>query len=557
MKYYLLLSLLFAGVCFTTKAQTIVRGPYLQCPTPTAIKIKWRTDVACIGEIKYATVGNSLTQSVSETTATTDHTLFLQGLQPYTQYQYAVYQNSSLIEGDDANHRFRTFPVADSVLPIKAWVIGDFGKGNSRQQLVRDAFTQYDANRETDLWLWLGDNVYDSGTDAEFQTKVFDSVYGYQKMMKYLPFLPIPGNHDYNVISPVTASQPPLQHAGPYYDLADVPTQAEAGGIASGNELYYSYDYGNVHFLAINSEIGSLYSNNDDWIGIRLFGTFTSSPFTDWLHADLQANTKPWVIAYFHQPPHTDGSHDSGAFWEVYMKAMRENITPILEQYGVDLVMSGHSHVYERSYLMKGFYGDLATFDASTMLLQAQSGVDSVGEAYIKYTQGANPNQGTVYVVNGNSGSAETAPTLQHPAMKAGYGCDTCIGSFLLEINGNRLDGKHLDAYGNFRDHFTIYKFNTSNGIGTAYQDITNLTVMPNPFSHQFQILFSLEKTQNLQITLTSLDGKVIPLASDVYTSGEKRLTFETDALSLKTGIYLLSIKNETEVVSQKMVKVE
>ena len=52
----------------------------------------------------------------------------------------------------------------------------------------------------------------------------------------------------------------------------------------------------------------------------------------DWLHADLQANTQPWVIVYFHQPPYTDGSHDSGQFYEVFMKTMRENFAEIFEQ---------------------------------------------------------------------------------------------------------------------------------------------------------------------------------------------------------------------------------
>lgn len=493
MKPFCLIFLFLVGGMNHLASQSIVRGPYLQNPTPSSIKIKWRTDIATIGEVKYAVVGNTLTQSVVETIATTEHTLSLQNLQAYTQYQYAIYQNNTLIEGDDANHRFRTFPVPDSILPIRVWAIGDFGKANIGQQQVRDAFVQYDANRKTDFWIWLGDNVYDSGTDTEYQNKVFDSIYGYQKIMKYLPFLPTPGNHDYTVISPVTGSQPPLQHTGPYYDIIDVPTQGEAGGVASGHELFYSYDYGNAHFVCLNSELGSLYSANDDWIGTRLFGTFTTSPMTDWLHADLQANTKPWVIAYFHQPPYTDGSHDSGAFWEVYMKAMRENIVPILEQYGVDVVMCGHSHVYERSYLMKGFYGDLGTFNPASMILQAQSGVDSLGEAYIKYTQGANPNQGTVYVVNGNSGSEETAPTLQHPGMEVGWGCDTCVGSFLLEINGNRLDGKELDGNGNFRDHFTIHKFNTSSLLAKDVSDISEIKVQPNPFSHKFELLFKLD----------------------------------------------------------------
>ena len=109
---------------------------------------------------------------------------------------------------------------------------------------------------------WVGDNDYDDGTDAEYQAKVFDSVYGYDSIFNFLPFMPSPGNLDYNSISPVTNPQPPLEHSGPYFDMVDVPRNGESGGVASGNELYYSYDYGNAHFLSLNSEIGSLFSSD-------------------------------------------------------------------------------------------------------------------------------------------------------------------------------------------------------------------------------------------------------------------------------------------------------
>lgn len=149
-----------------------------------------------------------------------------------------------------------------------------------------------------------------------------------------------------------------MQHAGPYYDFVDTYKNAEAGGVASGNHLYYSFDYANVHFISLNSELGSVFSGTDDWTGVNPFVNFTTYSMLQWLQQDLQANTKPWTVVYFHQPPYTDGSHDSGAFWEVYVKAMRENFAPIWEQYGVDIVLTGHSHVYERSYLVKGCYCD-------------------------------------------------------------------------------------------------------------------------------------------------------------------------------------------------------
>ena len=74
-----------------------------------------------------------------------------------------------------------------------------------------------------------------------------------------------------------------------------------------------------------------------------------------WLEADLAANTNEWLIAFWHHPPYSKGSHDSD--WEMELIQMRENALPLLESYGVDLVLSGHSHCYERSYFLDGHYG--------------------------------------------------------------------------------------------------------------------------------------------------------------------------------------------------------
>jgi len=73
----------------------------------------------------------------------------------------------------------------------------------------------------------------------------------------------------------------------------------------------------------------------------------TNSPMANWLRADLDANTNQWLIAFWHHPPYSKGSHDSDD--EIELIEMRQNIVPILEAHGVDLVVCGHSHNYERS----------------------------------------------------------------------------------------------------------------------------------------------------------------------------------------------------------------
>jgi acid phosphatase type 7 len=548
----LILVIVLSYTGFTQAVVTV--GPYLQSPTPNSIKILWRSDVAATSKVMYGTNPANLTQTVTDAASVTRHSVLVTGLAPYTKYFYAIYNDNTFAEGGDSAHSFRTFPVAGTNTPVRAWVIGDFGKGNSKQQIVRDSYQGFDSI-ETNLWLWLGDNVYNDGTEQEYLTKVFDSVYGYQKIMKSLPFEPTPGNHDYNSVSPVQSPVAPLSQTGPYLDLVDVYKNAEAGGVATGHELFYSFDYANVHFVSLNSELGSIFSGSDDWIGANPFINFTSSPLTQWLHQDLSANTKPWVVVYFHQPPYTDGSHDSGSFWEIYMKAVRENLAEIWEQYGVDLVLSGHSHVYERSYLVKGSYGDAADITPFN-ILQNTSGVDAQGQAYVKHTQGSSANQGTVYVVNGNSGSTDDAPNFNHPYMVAEYGCDTCVGSFILDVDSNRLDGRHLDAYGNIRDHFTIYKvFGYPTGVQEAANIfISGLKVTPNPFSNSTTVTFELLNSENVKLRLTDVTGRLVEVFEGNLSKGNQTLEVDAQKLKLAKGTYTLQLSAGKENFARTII---
>ena len=548
----------FAALLFShlTAQINITVGPYLQSPTPTSIKVMWRTDSTSSATVKYGTDPGNLTLSATDPTVTDKHTVSISGLNPFTTYYYAAYNDSIFVEGGDTIHKFKTFPTSTDPGHVRAWCIGDFGKGNTKESQVRDSYP-FDSI-ETNLWLWLGDNVYDNGTEEEYVTKVFDSIYGYKKLMKGLPFHPCPGNHDYGVISPPQSTVNPPSHTGPYYDFVDVYTGGESGGVASNYELYYSFDYRNVHFISLNSELGSLTTPSHNWTGASipfiLPNNFTSSQMSQWLEQDLTANTKPWVVVYFHQPPYTDGSHKSSDLYEAYMRGMRENYCPIFEQYGVDIVLCGHSHVYERSYLVKGSYGEDANINTSTMILQNKSGVLANGEAYTKSMVGANPNQGTVYVVTGNSGSNESSPDFNHPYMYSEYGCDTCIGSFILDVEGAQLDGRFLDAYGNVRDHFTILKTLNSGVNEMSASPITDLFVVPNPFSNVTKLSFILNASEKVNLFLTDLHGRVIEVAQQFMMSGSHEVEIDAKKLNLSKGVYNLSIKTTSGETSRKIV---
>jgi len=444
------LSILSLYVC--TNAQVVIRGPYMQSPTHESVVVMWRTDSPSGTKVWYGTDPANLSGNLQINNNERDHIVKITGLQANTRYYYAVGDLSMQLAGNTSDHHFDTHPIPGTSLPVRVWAIGDFGRGNAGQVEVKQSYMAYSGNTKTNVWLWLGDNAYNDGSDQQYQEKVF-AVNGFSDVFSGLPFWPSPGNHDYNTVwSESTLLGIPYtnialaDHKGPYFNMVEVPRYAEAGGYPSHLEVFYSFDYGDVHFLSLNSEVFD-YTFSYDGI----------NQMKAWIQQDLQQNTRKFTIAYFHQPPYTKGSHDSDDAYELVMKAMREKVIPLLESFDIDLVVCGHSHIFERSHLIKGHYGNSSSFNPNTMLVNGTGGNFAAGNAYVKDNSYAT-SEGTVYVVCGNSGSTEDAPSLNHPAMIYSHGGSNAMGSFVIDVNRNRLDGKYLKSTGEIADEFTILK---------------------------------------------------------------------------------------------------
>ena len=414
-----------------TQAQTVVRGPYLQSGTSSSVIVKWRTGEATDSVVRYGLDHDpdGLTQSATNSTSTTEHAVQLTGLSPGVKYFYSVGSSSALqLAGGDSDHFFVTAPVPGTAKPTRIWVIGDSGTADANARAVRNAFLEFTGSRDPDLWIMLGDNAYYHGTDNDYRKAVFNT---YPQVLPKTVLWPTLGNHDADTADSTTES-------GPYYDIFSLPRNGEAGGVASGTEAYYSFDYGNLHFVCLNSE------------------TDPSPPdgamMMTWLEADLAANEKEWIIAFWHRAPYSKGSADSDE--EPMGSWMRQNAVPILERYGVDLVLAGHSHSYERSYLIDGHYGLSDTF--TDVMKKGPGDGSATGDgAYRKPVTVGTPHAGTVYVVAGTAGVIKTGGPLDHPATAVSF---RTLGSMVLDVNGNRLDAMFLDSTGNIRDDFTILK---------------------------------------------------------------------------------------------------
>ena len=544
-----------------SNAQTVTRGPYLQFPTSSSMKVMWRTDAPTPSRVYYgSSLATVMDNQVDIVTSISNHNVNITGLSPYTEYFYAISDGTNVLAGADEAHRFKTSPEIGTVQPINIWAIGDFGKGNSKQVAVKEAYLDRIGDDMPDMWFWLGDNAYPDGTDAEYTETVFEPAYGYPELLPSVPFMATPGNHDYVSVASLVPGADPTTHDGPYYDVIDVPTNGEIGGVPSGHELYYSFDYGNAHFMSLNSEIGNPLNEMWDWTGVSPIFSFDGSPFIDWMHADLQANDKPWVVAFIHQPPHTDGSHESGTFYEVYMKAVRENIAPVLESYGVDLLIAGHSHVYERSYLVNGFFGLPNDFNASQHLVDGSSGKLSEGTPYIKYKDGPNQDLGTMYIVQGNSGSTESDAGLEHPVMYYGHGCDTCVGSTMLYIHGDTLSGEYLTKDGEILDEWTVIKQSDPNSSiedGTAFP-VSGIDVYPNPFNAEATVQFEVYQNLWANVELVDLKGQILHgFHKGKMSPGTKKYAVNASELGLAKGAYLIRVITDKRPAVARIIKVE
>jgi hypothetical protein len=227
-------------------AQRIVRGPYLQLGTPDSVVVRWRTDVPTESAVRIGSDPARLERAVQSKAKTTEHIVHVGGLQPATRYHYAVGHAAGLLP--DGAGSLVTSPPHGTRRPIRTWVVGDAGTAGSKgyegqQASVRDAYLRFNGERHTDVFLQLGDNAYNTGTDAEHQVAVFDV---YRDILRQTVTWPTLGNHDGGSAASITQS-------GVYFDLFTLPTRAQAGGLMSGTEAYYSFDYGNIHFVCLDS----------------------------------------------------------------------------------------------------------------------------------------------------------------------------------------------------------------------------------------------------------------------------------------------------------------
>ncbi len=192
--------------------------------------------------------------------------------------------------------------------PIHFAVIGDYGGNGGPERDVANLVKSW----QPDFIITTGDNNYPSGSADTIDLTIgqfyhdFISPYSgkFGEGSDINRFFPTLGNHDWQT-----------DQAAPYFNYFTLP----------GNERYYDFIWGPVHFFALDAD-----SREPD-------GVSSNSIQANWLKSALAASNSPWNIVYFHQPPYSSGLHSS-TDWMRWP----------FQQWGANAVLSGHDHTYER-----------------------------------------------------------------------------------------------------------------------------------------------------------------------------------------------------------------
>jgi predicted phosphodiesterase len=293
---------------------TLTRHPYIQNTYPDKVTIAWKTDLTSDSIIEYG-----LTQSYgsvvhSKSDRETFHIVTLNDLVPGTKYYYKVSSGDTVLASGDTFFQTNKSETNPSFTFV---VFGDSGTAGRAQMDVARLIEKI----SPDLLLHTGDVIYPAGAAEDYDPKFF---HPYQNTLKRVPIYPCLGNHDL------------YTNNGQAYLDAFILPERESG---SGSERYYSFDYANAHFICLDVETSLFPQGND----------YKNSAQYRWLVKDLEATDKKWKFAFFHKPVYSSVMSDNHSRKTDFQK----KLSPLFENYKVDIVFSGHNHNYERTKPIK------------------------------------------------------------------------------------------------------------------------------------------------------------------------------------------------------------
>ena len=354
-------------------AGSLRRYPYLTDVVAGYATLNWGTDrSAATG---YATYGKAGTESctahrvgASKTAITVGSTpeyqwkAKLTGLAPGTRYCYRTFLGDPAVNllGTDPTPAFWSQVPAGAGTTYSFAVLGDFGAvdaaGNNPDQANLMARVAASGAR---FAVGTGDTAYPSGSQTNYGDLVqrgadVSTVFGpgfWKRVGAGIPMFNALGNHGLNATFPML--WPSTQAAATSGGRAQMDTYCCTNGTSSRSypSLWYAFDAGPARLYVLdaawsdaNLGTANLYKNDHDnhWT--------TSSPEYQWLAADLAGHPSALKFAVFHFPMYSDNATETS---DLYLRGPG-SLAALLSRYGVDLVFSGHAHVYERNLRQSG-----------------------------------------------------------------------------------------------------------------------------------------------------------------------------------------------------------
>lgn len=317
-KIILLVALGMSTSRFSSEAASLVRGPYLQRPSDTVVEVLWTTSSPNLGSVAYrpdalagqprkeVLAGGGFSEEGRAPRSWTiaggavpqeSHRVVLPDLAPGIVYEYEILGDGSALS---PTLRFRA-PRCAGDQSLAFGVIGDTTGGT-----VPAAIAEQLSRGGIDLVLHVGDVVYPDGRLEDYDSNFFSP---FAPLLASAPIMPILGDHDIRTAN-----------GAPFFETFDLPSN----GITA-NPRFYSFRQGEAEFFCLDVESSAFGEDSDQYV---------------WLEQGLAASTADWKFVTVFEPPFSAGN--SNVIEQIVL-------SPLFERYGVDLVFSGHEHLYERT----------------------------------------------------------------------------------------------------------------------------------------------------------------------------------------------------------------
>ncbi|VVB68902.1 3',5'-cyclic adenosine monophosphate phosphodiesterase CpdA [uncultured archaeon] len=373
----------------------------------TTQTVTWRTDgTVQTGVVQYGmdrelkdNAARSVAAQVSRLkTELGDENIFtakLTNLEAGTRYYYKVGDHKS---NWSPVYSFRT--EENDTNRFQFLIFGDTQSGNDKkpdyslwQSTVQNA---YKANPDANFFVLVGDAAQ-AGRSAIHWDYWFAACKG---VIDSISYMPVEGNTETRDINKTHGeatlyiNQFKVPHNGPY-----------------NNSEAYSYDYGNVHFVVLDSQLHEKPEINPNLLNEQ----------KAWLEKDLSQTNKEWKVVFWHKPPYSIRSYHT-------YNAIKAAFTPIIDKYHVDMVFNGHDHAYCRTYPINN---------------------DSIVSS---------PALGTVYIIAGRSG-AKYLNDIEPKVWSANFFDPQDMPNYLVvDVNGSRMEIKNCKMDGTLVDDYIIDK---------------------------------------------------------------------------------------------------